>query len=544
MKTPMELIKTYPPHDHTLMSVLRGRAAIRRDAAFIATKDGTWSWQQALDAVDGLSAALAARGVGKGDRIAIVARNSEAHILLLLALAQIGAIMVPVNPDYTVGELAYILGHSSPVGIFCATDTLELVRGAAAEPAPWLVLIGERKTRQTETGQPETHGLPSFHELLQYEPGNATPLASPDDTCVIIYTSGTTGFPKGVMHSQRTLVTVGEISMNRVHLQMEDNVYVILPLFHINALFYSTLGALVAGACLVVKQKFSASQFWDDVIRHRITQVNVLESVALILAARPRSEYRSGHAIRVAYGVRPNATKTFTEEFGIKHLISGYGMSEVPGFICNPYDGVRKPGSMGVIARHPDPSRYQGETRVVDDGGNAVAAGQIGELQAKTPLIMQGYFNDPEQTRAAFKDGWFATGDLVRQDEDGYFFFTARKKDLIRRRGENISAAELDRVISEHPDVAQAAVAAIPSEMGEDDILAAIVLKPGRALDAHALVDWCGGRLAAQKIPRYVTMVDKLPLNATHKILRKELQSNPVYLSNAIDFSKHAKSGA
>jgi len=229
---------------------------------------------------------------------------------------------------------------------------------------------------------------------------------------------------------------------------------------------------------------------------------------------------------------------TFRDEFKIPHLIGGYGMTEIPGVTCNPVEGLRKAGSMGPVGRHPDPSRAWAQCRVVDDEGRDIGVNEEGELLVKTPIVMQGYFRDPEQTREAFVDGWFRTGDLVRRDEDGYFFFVARKKDIIRRRGENIAGAELDRVIGSHPAVHEAAAIAVPAELGEDEVLVAVVLKPAHHASAEDIAQWCRERLAPQKVPRYVLFVDDLPHTPTHKVAKAVLKKEPMLKERAVDLQE------
>jgi crotonobetaine/carnitine-CoA ligase len=219
----------------------------------------------------------------------------------------------------------------------------------------------------------------------------------------------------------------------------------------------------------------------------------------------------------------------------VKHLIGGYGMTEIPGVTCNPVEGPRKPGSMGPVGRHPDPERPWAECRVVDDEGHDVGPNEEGELLVKTPIIMQGYFRDPVQTREAFVDGWFKTGDIVRRDADGYFFFVSRKKDIIRRRGENIAGAELDRVIDAHPAVHESAAVPVPADLGEDEILVAVVLKPGERATAQEIADWCRKRLAPQKVPRYVAFLDELPHTPTHKVAKTVLKGDPTLKQRATD---------
>ena len=246
MKEPLQVLHGYPPHDRSLHALLRSRADTLADAPFLHMEQGDWSWRQLERAVDGAAAWLHGRGVAHGERVVVVARNHPGHVILLLALARLGAIMVPVNPDFKRDELAYILGHCQPVGIFCGSEQRELAAAARGPAGPWVVeLDGARG---------------EFDDIVRTAPSAGIDGGGADDTCILIYTSGTTGFPKGVMHSQRTLALVGEMSVARVHLQPWDVMYVVLPLFHINALFYSLLGAMTAGARVLIRSRFSASE--------------------------------------------------------------------------------------------------------------------------------------------------------------------------------------------------------------------------------------------------------------------------------------------
>jgi crotonobetaine/carnitine-CoA ligase len=533
MKTPLQVLRRYPEHDYTLNGALQSRGALDPQRPFLLFNGKTRSWHEFADTVDKAARALAARGIAKGDRVAVMAQNCDGHVLMLFALARLGAIMVPVNPGFGVDEARYVLHHAEVSGVVTASDTLDVARKACLglSSMPWFVLLDEGR-----------QDLPLLENLIDSAPNIALPGGiSADDTCLIVYTSGTTGFPKGVMHSQRSFVTCGEAFVQRVYLQEDDRVMVVLPLFHINALFYSVAGTLAAGCSMLIVSKFSASTFWHTVADNGITQVNIIEAVGTILKNRPRSEFRPDHKLRVVYGVREAVAKTFQLEFGIKHRIGGYGMTEIPGVACNPVEGPQKPGSMGPIGRHPDPARPWAECRVVDDKGQDVAVDAVGELIVKTPIIMQGYFRDPEQTREAFRDGWFLTGDLVRRDADGYFFFVSRKKDIIRRRGENIAGAELDRVIGLHPAVQEAAAIPVPAELGEDEILVAIVRKPGHALTAEAVAQWCAERLAPMKVPRYVAFVDALPYTPTHKVAKAVLRNDATLLQRATDLAAPAR---
>jgi crotonobetaine/carnitine-CoA ligase len=308
-----------------------------------------------------------------------------------------------------------------------------------------------------------------------------------------------------------------------------------LPLFHVNALFYSLAGTLAAGATLILIEKFSASTFWQTAVDTGATRVNFIDTIGRILKSRPRSEYRREHRINTVYGARPEVQECFRNEFGIRHLINGFGMTEIPGVLCNPFEGLQKANSLGPVGRHPDADRPWAECRLVDDAGHDVGVDQVGELWVKHPIVMHGYFRDPDQTRAAFEGDWFKTGDLMRRDADGHYYFVSRKKDVIRRRGENIAGLELDRVIGEHPDVAEVATIGVPSDMGDEEILVAVVPRRGARLGAEDIAQWCAARLAPMKVPRYVVFMDELPHTATHKVAKHVLKADKTLAARAVD---------
>ena len=527
MISPLEVIRLYPAHDYSLHGVFASRMRCDPQRPFIAYEGRTWSWQEFHDATLRAARVLAVRGIGQGDRVAVMARNNPGHVLMLLALARLGAIMVPVNPEFGVTEAHYVLHHAEVAAVACSAEALAVVREAAGgiAPAPWFTLLDGA-----------ADGVPALADLIAAAPDVTVPAnGGADDACLIVYTSGTTGFPKGAVHSQRSFVTGGEAYVQRIHVQPEERLMIVLPLFHINALFYSVAGTLAGGACMIIVPKFSASTFWQIAVDSGATAVNIIEAIGTILMKRPRSEFRDEHKITKLYGARQPMMETFKNEFHVTHLIGGYGMTEIPGVTCIPLAGPYKPGSMGPIGRHPDPARPWAQCRVVDDDGNDVGTDAVGELIVRTPIIMQGYFRDAGQTKNAFRDGWFLTGDLVRRDADGYFFFVSRKRDIIRRRGENISGAELDRVIGEHPAVFEVAAIAVPSALGEDEILVAVVPRPGMTVTAAEIAQWSLQHLAAMKVPRFVAIVDELPHTPTHKILKAKLRADAGLRARAVD---------
>jgi crotonobetaine/carnitine-CoA ligase len=531
-KTPLEVLELYRDHDYTLRDEVESRAARDPNRPLIWFDGKEQSWAEVQQRAADAAAAFAAKGVKRGDRIAIMARNSPDHIITLLALGRIGAILVPINPDFGVAETTFVVNHAGVSGAIVSAETIETVRQASAEmsPKPWLVALDKADDAQT------------FADFVASGEGKAPPdTGEADDPVIIIFTSGSTGFPKAVLHSQRNFITAGEAFIARVALQETDRLMIVLPMYHINAMFYQVAGTLAAGASMAIVPRFSASKFWETAVESNSTEINFIEAVGAILKERPRSEYRPEHKVRTIYGVRPWLVEIFNREFNVPVCVGGYGMSEIPGVISTPLDRPNAPGSMGQLCVHPDPSRRWAKCRIVDDNGNDLGDGEIGELWVDTPIVMKGYFRDPEQTAAAFEGPWFKTGDLVRRDKDGFYTFVSRKKDIIRRRGENISGVELDRIIGEHPGVLQVAAIAVPAALGEDDILVAVVRREGAKLGASDIADWAAERLAPMKVPRYVAFLDALPLTPTMKINKNALRQDKGLVGRSVDLGENTR---
>ncbi|MSQ49009.1 MAG: long-chain fatty acid--CoA ligase, partial [Betaproteobacteria bacterium] len=269
--TPLEVLQRYPAHDYTLLGALTSRARSIPEHCFIEFGDARLSYAQTAARVREAMALLAAKGVKPGDRIALMSHNHPTTVVLLIALAALGAIMVGVNPDFGEKEARYVLEHSEASGIVCSLAALATVQAVAgALPArPWIM-----------SNEPNLVGLPTVPGAL-HGTGDAAPatIGLADDVCIIIYTSGTTGFPKGVMHSQRSVVLAGEGFVRRMHLDPAERLLCIMPMFHVNAIFYSLFGTIAAGATLLLEEKFSASQFWSTVARRKATTVNTIAAV-------------------------------------------------------------------------------------------------------------------------------------------------------------------------------------------------------------------------------------------------------------------------
>jgi len=534
--SPEAVLALYPPHADTIPTLLASRAGAIPGNAALEFESRVWSYA-ALDEVSTLLALAAAkRGVNKGDRIALVSVNTDLSVIVFLAAAKVGALFVPLNPAATDDDLDYMLKHSSASVVVCQPEDLERTRTIVER-------IDNGPTRVIDLNElglasPDVETLTaSIRRLAANVQDVELSEIGPDDHAIVIYTSGTTGFPKGVVHSQRNYVLAAEAFVARLHLQPADRMLTLLPFFHINALFYSLGGALAAGGAAITARAFSASRFWNLAAETRATQFNFLAAVGAILMKRSRSEYNPAHRLRKMYGapISEEMLRVFNHEFSVPWMIEGYGMTEIPGAACNPFLGPHKLGSIGVAAVHP---RFPGNfstLRVDDDAGKELPNGETGELVVKTPIVFKEYLNDPEQTAAAFRDGWFLTGDLARRDDEDYFYFVARKKDIIRRRGENISGAELDRVASSHPDVLEAAAIGVPSELGEEEILMVVVPKPGLTLQPGDIVEWCRARLAPMKVPRYIAFTDALPHTPSHRVAKHRLKTQTDWLARAVD---------
>jgi crotonobetaine/carnitine-CoA ligase len=531
---PAQVLALYPAHDDTIASILRSRCAARPAHEALRFEARSWTYGALDRASDLLAGLVHARGVRKGDRVVLVAHNSDLAIVLFLALAKAGAIFVPVSPALTVTELQYILGHCRPRLILAGAGECERVESIAA------VLAGVPPVlSMDDLGATQPTDRDVIDALIRHGAGTApAPALRPDDPAVVIYTSGTTGLPKGVLHSQRNHVWAGEAFVERMRLQPSDRLLTMLPFFHINALFYSWGGALAAGGTLITAAAFSASHLWELAVDCGATEFNTIAAVGNILAKRPRSEFDPRHRITKIYGgpISAEMCQVFQQEFHIPDLIEGYGMSEIPGACNNPFDGPRKIGSIGVPARHPRLGGTFVQMKIAADDGRELPARAQGEILVRTPIVMLGYLDDPEQTRAAFTpDGWFRTGDVGWRDEDGYYYFVTRSKDIIRRRGENISGAEVDRVLASHPDVLEAAAIGVRSELGEEEILAVLVARSPQPPPEEEIVAWCAQRLAAMKVPRYVVFVDALPHSASHRVAKFRLKEDATLLARAYD---------
>jgi crotonobetaine/carnitine-CoA ligase len=499
-----------------IRELLEDRAAKYRDKDFLIFEEQRDTYEEFNRKVNRVGNLLLNLGIKKGEPVCLMISNRPEFLYIWFGLNKIGAVMVPINTAFKTSECRYLLAHSEAAAIFVEPEFVEIiqaVRGDCPNLKNIIVLSSEKSA-----------GVLSFPELFEVAADDLAPVAiSDNDLASIVYTSGTTGLPKGVMHTHGNYALCGEAMLLRSGVGENDRMMIIMPLFHINAQFYSTMGCLTAGATLILQRRFSASQFWDQVDRYRPTQFNLIGAIGRVLVSLPPHPAEKNNSIRIANGalVTQDMFDAFTNRFGI-NIIDGYGLTECPLTCHNPYDGLKKIGSIGLPAAHP--KMPFAEMKVVDDSGNEVPDGVVGELVVRSPVQMKGYFKDPEKTSEVMAGGWLRTGDNVYRDEDGYYFFVDRKKDIIRRRGENISSVEVENVINNHPAVEESAVIGVQSELTEDEVKAFIVLKEGCYVDPREIHAWCSERLAAFKVPRYIEYRESLLRTATEKIEKHVLR--------------------
>lgn len=458
-------------------------------------------------------------GVRKGDRVAFMLDNSPEFLYAWLGLAKIGGILVAINTAFRAAEAAYLLSDSGARLALVGVNHLPVfssIDPAAAASVEKTLVVG---------GHPD-------HDELGEALAAADPVApavdlAADDVISLIYTSGTTGYPKGVMQTHGNFVLTGQAYPYWMRMTRGQRIYACLPLFHINSQSYSTMGAIAVRGTVVLAPRFSASTFWPDVRRHKVNVFNLIGAMAVILSKKAPPPEECANDVHLAYGVpalAPELRDDIERKFDMT-VISGFGMSETTFGLLEPLDEERRDGSMGVPRHHPDPSVPRTEAKVVDDEGRDAAPGVVGELLLRNAAMMTGYFGDEERTAATLVDGWLHTGDSAWCDEDGYFYFVDRKKDIVRRRGENISSLEVERIIEQHPGVLEAAVVGVPSELTDEDVLVYVVRHQGADVDAAGIFEWCRERLAYFKVPRYVEFVDgELPKTPTAKVQKTRLR--------------------
>ncbi|MFK7753197.1 MAG: AMP-binding protein [Sedimentitalea sp.] len=478
---------------------------------------GESSYTQILSAADALAERLDTAGYARGHRVMLLLENRPAYFIWWLALNRLGVSVVPVNPDLRHHELSYMIGHAEPVLAVATPGRCADLEAAAAQAGLAMHVIALDGTIPT----------PRNAAMIALRDGGA------DNTeAALLYTSGTTGQPKGCILTNTYFMTAGDWYAGAGGLcalsETGERMITPLPLFHMNAMACSFMGMVVVGGCLTVLDRFHPSTWWDSVAASRATCLHYLGVMPSMLMGAPETAQDRAHSVRFGFGagVDPKLHAPFEARFGFP-LVEGWAMTEtgVAAAITNNIEPRRVGES--CLGRPGDNI----ESRIIDDAGQETDTGELlVRCAGPDPRrgFFAGYFKNAAATDEAWQGGWFHTGDLVRRAPDGSVFFVDRKKNVIRRSGENIAAVEVESVLMRHLQITAAAVAPVPDDLRGDEVFACLVVTP--EADAEEIARWALGQMAYYKVPGYIAFVDALPLTATQKIQRATLKTTALTL--------------
>ena len=515
--------QTDPRQDQTVGRVLAKRLATRGDAPLLIGDGGTMTYRQVDLASNRLANGVEALGIAAGETVLAMMPNVPEFVLIWIGLGKFGAIQVPVNTAYRGNLLVHVINDSAARTMIVDAQYLDRLADVAdrLEHLERLIVFD----RTSAAG-----GLPAalahlsrlpFETLLDAPEGARSELPPHHALKAIMYTSGTTGASKGVMVTQAHAYNYAHNGIDLMELKPGDVYYAPLPLFHIAGQWAMVYAAIIGGAAAVITERFSVERFWEDARRFNATVTFFLGAMANFLARQPERPDDAATPIDRALVVPmfPDVYD-FGRRFNMR-ITTTYGSTEVSSPMRLGFDNPDWK-TCGMLKD----DLY--EARIVDENDEEVPDGTVGEfvIRAKEPwLLMAGYWRHPEWTQKAWSNLWLHSGDAMWRSSEGYFYFADRVKDSIRRRGENISSLEVENEINSHPDIVECAVFPVPSEHTEDDVMASIVLKPGRALDPEDLIGFLEPRMAYFMVPRYIDIVEALPKTPTGKIQKYELRS-------------------
>ena len=491
----------------TLGSALEDKARRFPDEPFLIFEDATgatgrWTWREFDADVNRVALLLLARGLRHGDKFNLHLGNCPEFLLFWMAAAKTGTVMVPTNPVATADEMEYILTHSEARLAVTEPQYAAAIHAVAGRcPA----LDGVLEARPLA---PLLDGPPSA------KPETAV---APLDEMSMQYTSGTTSKPKGVLLTHANYIYGGEVMSKAMRVGPGDRHLIVLPLFHAGAQVHAFIPMLLCGGSVALMERFSATRFVEQAIRHEATLAALFAAPIRMLLAQPRSAPDSRTRLR-AISYAQNITPQQFEEWHARFrapLMQIWGMTETMSLpLMQPLDLPRKPLAMGMPV-------LGYECKVVDESGKEVPPGTVGELVVggiPGVSLMKGYFKNPEATASTLREGWLHSGDQAVMDEDGCFFFVDRKKDMIKRAGENVSASEVEEALKQHPAVFDAAVVGVPDPLRDQAIKAYVILNDGASATSEELIAWCRARLSGFKVPERVEFRDVFPRTSVGKI--------------------------
>jgi crotonobetaine/carnitine-CoA ligase len=524
----------FPRDRWVLPEILEYQAVHRADRPFLSWQDGgkAHSFRDVNAIVNRLSHGLRDFGVVKGDFVGILLPNCLEFLYAWFALSKLGAIEVAISDAYKGSFLAHPLKLSHARVLIANADLAARVAEIEDDlPAlERLVIVDQPAGSAAAIPGFRRIVVSRFEALFTDNAANPGVRLTPQDTAAVLMTSGTTGPSKGVLmpHSQFYFFAEEDVQLVRLS---EDDVYMTgFPLFHGNAQFLSVYPCLIAGAHLVLYPRFSASDWAGRAQRSGATVTNLLGATMSFILSQPPSPSDRAHKVRTIYAapLSPDLAVKFTERFGVSDYVDGFGQTEISNVFMTPPNAKRPAGASGVLVDQ------WFEIRLADpETDEEVPEGEVGELlvRHKAPGIMcSGYLGMPEKTVETWRNLWFHTGDGLRRDAEGWYYFVDRVKDALRRRGENISSFEVESGVRSHPAIADCAVVGVRADQdaGEDEVMACVVLQPDMAVTFEELAAWCDSQMPAFMVPRYIEIMTGLPRTATEKIRKKELRERGI----------------
>ena len=504
------------PAYQTIRELLSDQVEGRPDAPCLLHGDRCWSYAEFAAEVETVAHAFAALPLRPGQKVAILLPNCPEFLWTVFAMARTGGVFVPLNTAQTAGELQYLLAHSEARCLLTTDAFLPVIEGIRGD-CPELEHV---VTLDSGNGS----DVMRWDEFIGATGGAPEPAnVSPEDMASIVYTSGTTDRPKGVMLKHYAFAFAPSHRARALGWTEDDRVLVVMPLFHVNALCHMTIAMMSVGGVVVLMERFSASRFWDEVKTHGVTTSSIMQTIPRILLNLPPDPSDADTSLRQAVALLPpDVHLEFERRFDVA-AIPSYSLTEDLLSVLGPLEtSGRKLGSCGV-AIAPEVHRL----RICNEEGESCGPGELGEIVKQSPAVMMGYYKNPEATAAALRDGWLHTGDLGYLDEDGFLYFVDRKKDMIKRGGENIASAEVERVLNSHPLIAESAVVAVADPIRQEEVKACIVLggtASRKDLPPERLWEFCAENLAPFKVPRYLDYRRGLPKTPSSKVQKNLLR--------------------